>query len=85
MKIDLDQGGVLLAPHQYFSIQDGQGYKVMCERGTIWITQDRDTRDIVLEPGESFTLDRGGNTVVHALRESAVAVEATAPAARANH
>lgn len=82
MNIDLNQGGVLLAPHQSLGIHDGLGYKVVCDSGVIWITQDQDPRDIILESGESFTLDRGGHALVHAFEASAIAVKAASPNGR---
>jgi len=79
MNIDLTQGGVLLAPHQSVGIHDGLGHKVVCDSGVIWITQDHVPRDIILESGESFTLDRPGRALVHAFEASAIAVRTAEP------
>ena len=40
----------------------------------MWITQDGDLRDVVLDAGQAFTLDRAGTAIVHALTEAAVAL-----------
>ncbi len=45
-------------------IRDGAGVLVAVERGTAWLTQDGDRRDVVLEAGGSFRLDRDGVAVV---------------------
>ena len=43
-------------------------------KGTVWITQDRDVRDIILSAGQSFVLDRNGVALVFAFREASVLV-----------
>lgn len=48
---------------------------VRCTRGRIWITQDGDPRDVVLEPGDSYTADRGDRLLLHALRPSALEMQ----------
>jgi glyceraldehyde-3-phosphate dehydrogenase/erythrose-4-phosphate dehydrogenase len=59
-------------------IRNGSGAMVAVERGTAWLTQDDDRRDVVLEAGGSFRLDRGGVAVVSAFTAAELAV--TAPA-----
>ncbi len=53
-------------------IEEGVGAGVTCCKGAIWITQSNDARDIVLEAGESFVLDRPGLALVFAMTDSAV-------------
>ncbi len=45
--------------------------QIRCERGLLWLTQDNDSRDIVLKAGEQFHPDRPGNVLVYALEEAA--------------
>lgn len=42
-------------------------HTVTCRAGTLWITQDGDPRDIVLEAGQCFTTEKARATVVYAL------------------
>jgi hypothetical protein len=42
--------------------------------GTVWITQAKDTRDLVLARRQSFVSDRKGRAVVYALRDGAILV-----------
>jgi hypothetical protein len=61
---------------QLLDIQDGEGFKVECLEGAVWITQSNDPRDIVLDAGASFVLDKPGLALVCAAAGPAmVAVE----------
>lgn len=53
------------------SLWDAQGSELTACRGSIWITQTGDRRDIVLAPGESILIERPGHVVVSALDASA--------------
>jgi hypothetical protein len=44
--------------------------RVECISGSLWITQDGDSRDIVLAPGDSFSFDRSGDALISALDDS---------------
>ena len=58
---------VALQPSQPLDLRDAKGTVVTARAGTIWITQPDDRRDIVLRPGQSFTVDRDGLTLVSAV------------------
>jgi hypothetical protein len=62
------------------SIRNASGALVTVDRGTAWLTQDGDRRDIVLEAGSSFRLDRGGVAVVSAVTATELTVTAAAGA-----
>jgi len=50
----------------------GRGIAVF--EGRVWVTQDNDLRDFVLEAGESLAFDRRGRVVVQALSDASVLV-----------
>ena len=58
-EIALARGGLL-------RIENARDMQVQVEQGTLWITQEGDTTDVVLERGESFRLDRDGLALLHA-------------------
>jgi hypothetical protein len=61
---------------ELLDINDGEGLTVECLEGAVWITQSNDPRDIVLNAGQSFMLDRPGLALVCAAAGPArVAVE----------
>jgi hypothetical protein len=64
------------------ALREGRGSVVTCISGTIWLTMEGDTRDVVLEPGASFVVDRRGLTILAAHEASVVDVCVTNRAPR---
>ena len=74
-----------LAHRRILNLSNRNGDRVECLDGSVWITQDGDPRDVVLEAGEGFTLDRPGTALVYALADARVAVQRPAvPMAHVN-
>jgi RimJ/RimL family protein N-acetyltransferase len=65
---------VHLDARESLRVTDGQGLEVRCIAGNLWVTQDRDARDVVFRAGESFALDRPGLALITALLQPAAAV-----------
>ena len=65
----LDPAGetVQLPHHRHMNLSGAAGWTVTVLSGFAWITQDGDVRDIVLDAGQSFTLDRDGPAIISAL------------------
>lgn len=70
MNVRLNTMPVCLAKHQAVTLTGAHGALIRCLRGVLWVTQNRDQRDIVLNAGESFTLDRRGPAMVWSLADS---------------
>ena len=69
----LIQATPLSLPKGGISVQsDAFGSQIRCEQGVLWVTQDNDTRDIVLAAGESFQPDRKGTVLVYALERASL-------------
>jgi hypothetical protein len=66
---------------QVLSLRDAAGASLRCTRGSLWLTHEGGGRDIVLAPGECFTVERNGLTLVSALKDGSVLI-ASAPARR---
>jgi hypothetical protein len=56
-----------LSTGQLAELADGAGTLIVAERGALWITQASDSRDIILEAGDSFVLDRDGRALITTL------------------
>ena len=52
---------------------------VSCGAGTLWVTLDNDIRDIVLTPGDAFSIPRGKRALVHALDDAVLELRALEP------
>ncbi len=61
-------------------------HEVVCNSGSLWITQDGNSRDIVLNPGERFASDGRRQAIAYALDPSSLtlrtACAANTPARR---
>ena len=64
---DLHPASLELRKDQIIHLQHGLGQRVESLQGTVWITIDNDRRDIIVASGEGFTIDRGGETLIHAV------------------
>jgi hypothetical protein len=56
--------GIGLKRGSVMRIHNGRGKEVRVERGTAWITQDGDVKDVVVDAGKSFRLERDGLTLI---------------------
>ena len=82
MSMCTDMATIALSAGQTQRLQDARGARVECLSGSLWITQYGDRRDIVLAPGETFTLDRDGVTLLHAFGRSRALVGESRPVSR---
>ena len=74
MKQVLDIKPVQVPAHCARSFAGTRGLQVTAVSGTVWLTQDKDPRDVILMRGQSFILDRRGRAVVYALKDAAIVV-----------
>lgn len=65
-----------LAAGELVHIDDARGATLRVTRGALWITLQDDVRDVVLEAGDSFTIDRDGLTLAEAQDVTSVCVRA---------
>jgi hypothetical protein len=63
-----------LTPGEHVKLDSAQGTTLRVTRGALWLTQEHDTRDIVLSAGDSFTIDRRGLTLIEAQGNATVCV-----------
>ena len=63
-----------LAPHELVLLDGARGTTLRVTRGRVWLTHERDPRDIILDAGDVFTIERGGRTIVEALNDTTVCV-----------
>ena len=74
MRVNAPPFRVSLKWGQPLTVADGKGTCITSRRGTVWITQDNDLRDVVLSDGESFLLDHPHLAIVQAFDTAEVFV-----------
>jgi hypothetical protein len=62
--------GQFLARRDTLVLDGAQGATIAVDGGTLWVTLERDPRDIMLTRGMRFDIERGGRTVISAERDS---------------
>jgi hypothetical protein len=72
--------GAALARGDLLAIRGGRGALLFVQRGEVWLTQERDSRDHVLPAGAWFRFDRDGTAIVEARRAASVTLTAAAEA-----
>jgi len=73
-----------LMRRQTFNMRTRKGQRIECRTGQLWITQDGDSRDVILGSDESFTLDRSGHTLVSALEDASFVLRTDIASAHAD-
>src|SRR5215471_18717176 len=63
-----------LSRGELVQLDGARGTALRVTRGMLWITLENDLRDVVLAPGDTFTVDRDGLTLIEAQELSTVCV-----------
>ncbi len=74
MNIELASGALRLARGQTVKLRDSIGSTICAREGIVWITEENSRKDVVLEPGHCFRIDRPGLTVVQAFADASVSL-----------
>ena len=74
MTLEFNTGALRLARGQTLRVTDAQGSTICCNEGSVWITEENQPRDVVLEAGACYELRRPGLALVHAFGDASVAL-----------
>ena len=74
MLAPLELEPIALEARTVHRIDNGKGMQVTCVTGVVWVTQEHDSRDIILAAGQSAVLDRRGLAVVFAFKDALITV-----------
>lgn len=75
MNIVMNGPSLVLDRLEHFALKDAAGTIAQVKSGRVWITLEHDRRDIVLEPGETWVIDRDGLTLVQAEEPTTVVLQ----------
>jgi hypothetical protein len=84
MTTSSNQFDLCLAHQAMFSVSDAAGVQILCREGSVWVTLDNDTRDIVLDAGESFLTTEHRRALIYAMEQSSLSL-VVAPSVVAAH
>jgi hypothetical protein len=68
-----------LTDGELVEMRDVRGATLRVTRGTLWVTQDQDRRDVVLRAGDVWAVERQGLTLAEAQGAATVCVRGAAP------
>jgi len=71
-----------LSKRHVLAVAGTRGVRIRSRRGSVWVTQDGDLRDVVLAAGETLVVERDGALLVQALESAWVSVTEPAAAVR---
>ena len=81
MQLQLKKPLIALEPGQVVTLDDAQGTRIVARSGTVWVTEEGDSRDHVVGPGDALIVAHSGRTVVQALKSAWISLtEAMVPA-----
>jgi hypothetical protein len=75
MELHIDHPLIALEPGQVVTLDDAAGTRVSARYGTVWVTEEGNPHDHIVEPGQELLLRRDGRTVVQALQPAWVALQ----------
>jgi hypothetical protein len=74
MTLELTSAALKLGRGQTLKLRDSVGSTICAREGTVWITEENSRKDVVLEPGSCFRIDRPGLTLVQAFADAQVSL-----------
>ena len=80
---DLNLASTSLRKGEALHLHNALGQRIESLGGRIWITMDGDLRDIVLDAGEGFTVDRGSDVLLSAISDAQLVLLTSSAAAAA--
>lgn len=67
---DLHPASISLRKGAIYRLPDGRGQRIESLSGSLWLTIDDDVRDILVNPGQGFSIDRDGAALISALDDA---------------
>jgi hypothetical protein len=74
MLAPLELEPIALQARTVHRLDNARGLQVTCVKGVVWVTQEHDSRDIIISAGQSVILDRPGLAVVYAFKDALMTV-----------
>jgi hypothetical protein len=73
MNLKLESPVLTLGAGQLLALDDARGTRIQPREGSVWITEEGETQDFIVEAGQAFVVKRRGRTLVQAVVDSRIA------------
>jgi hypothetical protein len=67
MQLNVTSSRVALEPGQVLTLDDAEGVHIRPRGAKVWITEEGDSSDFVVNPGEEFVVAHDGRTLIQAI------------------
>jgi hypothetical protein len=78
MKMDVERATMELDRLQILKLRGARGVRLLCQSGSLWVTQEGVARDDFLVPGTEQEVETDGVVVVEAMMPSSLAIDSRA-------
>jgi hypothetical protein len=85
MLLDLAAPVVALQTGEVLTLDDAQGLRILARLGTVWVTEEGDTLDHIVGPGDARVVAHAGRTVIQALNPAWISIGERVTAANDSH
>ena len=68
MELNIKAPVLALNAGQVISLDDAAGTRILSRSGTVWVTEENDTKDHIVGAGDALIVAHGGRTVIQALQ-----------------
>jgi hypothetical protein len=77
MRLHLESPVLALQPGEVVTLDDAAGVRIEARAGTVWITEEDDREDHIVNAKEELVIASRGRTIVQALSPSWIAIDAS--------
>jgi DUF2917 family protein len=74
MQLNLRSPLLSLEAGQVVTLDDARGARILSRTGTVWVTEEGDSRDHIVGPGDTLIVAHPGRTVVQALKAAWISI-----------
>ena len=67
MHLKTSSSRVELEPGEVLTLDDAAGVHIRPSKAKVWVTEEGDCSDFVVNPGEDFVVNHAGRTVIQAI------------------
>jgi hypothetical protein len=75
MKLSIERATMELERLQILKLRGARGVRLLCQAGSLWVTQEGVARDDFLVPGTEQEVETDGIVVIEAMMPSSLAID----------